>query len=112
MQTARANLDRLDKLAAIHARWRAATKSVRSHGVVHDLVPWVLTKPSFTVRDALEFTGYKVSFQAMKTGIQRLGDAGIVTQVGRGANERLFAAQEVMTLFEAMPPLAGPNLPP
>jgi len=82
---------------------RAYPPAIRcDDSVVHDLLPWVLTKPSFTVRDALEFTGHKVSFQAMNTAIKRLTDAEIVTQAGRGANERLFAAAEVLRLFEPM----------
>lgn len=99
-QTANANLDRLNKLGLIHARWRSATKGVRSHSVIHDLVPWVLTNPSFTVRDALGRIGPRLSFQAMNTAIARLGELGIVRQVQLDAGERMFAADEVMRLFD------------
>jgi len=100
MQTANANLERLEKLGEIYARWKSVTSKIRSHSVVHDLVPWVLTKPSFTVRDALEFTGNQVSFQAMNTAIKRLEGCAIIRQVGVGGNERLFSAEEVIRLFE------------
>jgi Fic family protein len=106
MQTANANLDRLNKLRLVYTHWQSETKSVRSHSVIHDLVPWVLTKPSFTVRDALNVTGDKVSFQAMNTAIKRLSDIGIIRQVGIGANERLFTAEEVIRLFEPIAPTA------
>lgn len=108
-QTANANLDKLDRLGQVHARWLSATKGIRAHSVVHDLVPWVLTKPSFTVRDALAFTGNKVSFQAMNTAIKRLEEIGIIRVAGMEANERLFAAAEVMTLFEPITPVPLPH---
>ena len=99
-QTAEANLSRLEKLGSLHARWLAVTSGVRSHSAVHPLVPWVLTKPKFTVRDALVALGGKVSFQAMNTAILRLKDFGIVEQDNVAGRERLFSAAEVIKLFE------------
>jgi len=100
MQTATSNLDRLERLGAIHARWLAATRGVRAHSVVHDLIPWVLTTPRFTVRDALGFAGNRVSFVAMNSAIKRLEGLGIVRQATTAGNERIFSADDVMALFE------------
>ncbi|MCA1908952.1 MAG: Fic family protein [Magnetospirillum sp.] len=99
-QSAASNLERLEKLGTIHLRWLAATKSVRSHSVVHRLVPWILTKPTFTVSDALVQLCGAVTFQAMNTAIKRLTDLGIVTQLDVGGRDRLFTAFEVIRLFE------------
>lgn len=99
-QSAASNLDRLEKLGQIYTRWLAGTKSVRAHSVVHHLVPWIITKPTFTVRDALTQSNGAVTFQAMNTGIRRLIDLGIVTQLEGGGRDRLFTSPEVVRLFE------------
>lgn len=99
-QTAASNLDRLEKLGQVYTRWLVTTKSVRSHSVVHRLVPWIITKPTFTVSDAMAYSGSAVTFQAMNTGIKRLIHLGIVTQLDGGERDRLFTASEVIELFE------------
>lgn len=75
-------------------------KSVRAHSAVHWLVPWIITKPPFTVRDALSQSAGAVTFQAMNTGIKRLIDLCVVTQLEDGGRDRLFTASEVVGLFE------------
>lgn len=85
--------------------WLVATKSVRAHSVVHRLVPWILTKPTFTVRDALAQSGGAVTFQAMNTAIKRLIDLGIVSQLDGGGRDRLFSAREVIGLFDPISPV-------
>jgi hypothetical protein len=65
-------------------------------------VPWIITKPTFTVHDALARPGGAVTFQAMNTAIKRLIDLGIVTQLEGGSRDRLFTAPEVVGLFEPM----------
>lgn len=103
-QSAASNLDRLETLGRVYARWLAATKSVRAHSVVHRLVPWILTKPTFTVRDALAQADGAVTFQAMNMAIKRLIDLGIITQLDGGGRDRLFMASEVVCLFEPIAP--------
>ena len=102
-QTAMANSERLERLGGIYARWRHATKGVRSHSVVHQMAPWILTKPKFTVTDAVAAMGQ--TFASVNTAVARLKDLGIVSQVGASGKDRLFAAEEVIRLFE---PLARP----
>jgi hypothetical protein len=93
-QSAASNLDRLEKLGQVYARWLDATKPVRAHSVVHRLVPWIITKPTFTVHDALAQSGGAVTFQAMNTAIKRLIDLDIVIQLDGGGRVRLFTARE------------------
>ncbi len=102
-QASQANLERLAKLGGILARWRGATSSFRSHGVIHDLVPYALTKPVFTVRDALADLG-KGTFQTINAAAGKLVDLGIVHVPGKSQRDRLFAAREVLALFELNAP--------
>ena len=99
-QTAERNLSRLDRLAEILGRWQAATASVRSHSLVHRLVPWVLTRPAFTVRDALAGLGVG-TFASMNTSVGHLEARGIVVPVAVTGRERMFAASEVIALFDS-----------
>lgn len=99
-QTALSNADRLESLGRVHAGWLAAVRPVRSHSIVHQLVPWVLARPTFTVRDALDVFAGAVTFAAMNSGIKRLEALGIVQEVGPAAKERLFSAPEVIALFD------------
>jgi Fic family protein len=109
MQTAAANTARLERLGEVHRRWLAATRKVRAHSVVHDLLPWVLTKPSFTVGDAVAATGGKASYQGVNSAIARLVELGIVAASGAERRNRLFIAKEILDLFE--PVVApGPNI--
>jgi len=110
--TAAGNRDRLDRLGALLADWRRRTARVRAHSVVHRLVPWVLTTPKFTVTDAMAASGQ--SFASVAVAVDRLGEAGIVGQADSGARHRLFAAPEVISLFEANfpPPLTDGAKPP
>ncbi|MBF0375301.1 MAG: Fic family protein [Alphaproteobacteria bacterium] len=97
-----ANLDRLGRLGRVHARWRSALRGVRAHSVAHRLIPWVLTTPTFTLRDAMKAFG--VSFQAIGTAVARLEAEGIVGRVDDAARNRVFSAPEVIGLFAPPPP--------
>jgi Fic family protein len=98
-RTAERNLARLERLAEIHDDWRHATASLRSHSLVHRLVPWVLTRPAFTVRDALTGIGAG-TFVSMNTAVGRLASLGIVEPAGVPGRERLFIAPDVIGLFD------------
>lgn len=97
-QTAIANVERLEQLGAVYTRWRSATKRIRSHSVVHALLPRILTKPTFSVTDAVAATGQ--TFASVNLAVGRLKDLDIVSQVRKGGKDRLFAAPEVIRLFE------------
>ncbi|EWY40642.1 hypothetical protein N825_34605 [Skermanella stibiiresistens SB22] len=93
------NLSRLDRMAEISERWRDATSRFRSHSLVHRLVPWALTKPMFTVRDALAGIGAG-TFASMNTAVGRLEHLGLIEPVEHPGRERLFMAPEVIDLFD------------
>ncbi|WP_158047589.1 Fic family protein [Skermanella pratensis] len=99
-QTAERNLMRLERLGEILGRWQAATAGLRSHSLVHRLVPWVLTRPAFTVRDALAGIGAG-TFASMNTAIGRLAALGLIEPANAAGRERLFAAPEVIALFDS-----------
>ncbi len=101
-QTARANLQRLERLDALLAGWQERTRTIRTDSVVHALVPWLLVTPKFTVTDAAAATGR--SFVAVNTAVARLRDLGMITQVGADGRDRLFAAEDIIRLFEHPPP--------
>ena len=101
-QTANANLQRLEKLELLLRRWRQATANARSHSVIHTLVPWIITKPTFTIRDVLVGLANSVSFQAVNTAVKRLEGEGMVTQIATLGKDRLFHATEIIDLFEPL----------
>jgi Fic family protein len=63
------------------------------------LVPWVLTRPAFTVRDALTGIG-SGTFVSMNTAVGRLASLGIVEPAEAPGRERLFMAPDVIGLFD------------
>ncbi len=97
-QGARANLSRLDGLLALKARWERETKGVRSDGVVHRLVPFALTRPAFTVRDAAAAVGG--SFASVNDGLARMVGMGALEVSGSARRDRLFRAPDVLDLFD------------
>jgi Fic family protein len=101
-QTAERNLSRLERLEEIHRKWRDITAGLRSHSLVHRLVPWVLTRPAFTVSDALAGIGAG-TFTSMNTAVARLASLGIVEWAGAPGRERLFMAPEIIGLFDSTP---------
>lgn len=101
-QTAGLNLDRLQKLGRLYDDWRAATKGVRSDSVIHDLAPWIMTRPTFTIRDALTGIG-RGSFASVNGAVERLVGMGIVQPTGPVARDRLFTVPDVVSLFESAP---------
>ncbi|MFS2012833.1 Fic family protein [Azospirillum sp. CT11-132] len=98
-QTAGLNLDRVARLGALYDGWRRATKGVRADSAVHDLVPWIVTRPTFTVRDALAGIG-RGTFASVNRAVGQLANAGIVEPVGAGQRDRLFTASAIVALFE------------
>jgi len=97
-QTATSNLERLERLGRVLETWRRAVERVRSNSVVHQMVPWILTKPRFSTGDAVAVTGQ--SFASVNSAVSRLGDLRIIVQVGLGGKNRLFEASAVVELFE------------
>jgi hypothetical protein len=97
-RTATANLARLDRLAALAHGWRRVTADSRPGSMVHKLVPFALTRPAFTRRDALETIGGTAA--AMSTAALRLVEAGVLTTTDPAAPDPLFEAPAVLDIFD------------
>jgi Fic/DOC family len=96
-RTATANLVRLERLAALRQAWRRIATASRPGSMVHKLVPFALTRPAFTLRDALEALGGAAA--ALSTAALRLIEADALTSVDVGG-EPLFAAPAVLDIFD------------
>jgi Fic family protein len=101
-ETAAANMERLEKLGDVLEDWRGAAKAIRSNSVVHPILPWMLTKPRFTVTDAV--AAMRQSFASVNNAVSKLTDLGLVSQIGSGGKDRLFQADAVIRLFEVPTP--------
>lgn len=97
-QTATANLARLEALGGVLIGWQSAARAVRSNSVVHPLLPWILTRPRFTVTDAAAAMGQ--SFASVNNAVARLTALGLISQAGAAGKDRLFEAKAVLRLFE------------
>ncbi len=106
-QTAQANLRRLEALGRLMDDWRGRVAGIRRHSVVHELLPFVLTKPVFTVNDAVAAVGG--TYPAVNAAVERLVGLGILrpkpAETGERAKRgRMFEAPEVMAIFEPVTP--------
>jgi Fic family protein len=99
--TAQANLERLSKLASLENQWRAAVK-VRSDSVVYKLLPYMLTKPAFTVREAAD--EIHAGFAAVNQAAKVLAKAGILSVPNDAKRDRLFRVDGVLDLFDRFRP--------
>jgi Fic family protein len=97
-RTATINLARLDRLAAVGQAWRRITAGSRPGSMVHKLVPFALTRPAFTRRDALEAMGGTAA--ALSTAALRLIEAGVLTTPDAAAPDPLFEAPAVLDIFD------------
>jgi Fic family protein len=97
-RTAAANLARLDRLAALAHAWRRIASASRPGSMVHKLVPFALTRPAFTRRDALDAIGGTAA--ALSTAALRLVEAGVLTTADAAAPDPLFEAPAVLDIFD------------
>jgi Fic family protein len=97
-RTGAANLARLDRLAAVGQAWRRIALSSRPGSMVHKLVPFALTRPAFTRRDALDAVGGTAA--ALSTAALRLIEAGVLTSADPAAPDPLFEAPAVLEIFD------------
>jgi Fic family protein len=97
-RAATANLARLDRLAALAHAWRRIAAGSRPGSMVHRLVPFALTRPTFTRRDALETIGGTAA--ALNTAALRLIEAGVLTTPDAAAPDPLFEAPAVLDIFD------------
>jgi hypothetical protein len=98
-RTATANLGRLDRLAALGHAWRRIALGSRPGSMVHKLVPFALTRPAFTRRDALDALGGG-TIAALSTAALRLIEAGVLTSTDPAAPDPLFEVPAVLEIFD------------
>jgi Fic family protein len=97
-RTATANLARLARLAAVDAEWCRVASAFRSDSMVHKLAPFALTRPAFTMRDALDAIGG--TFASVNTAAARLVEAGVLTIANEARRDRLYRAGAVLEIFD------------
>jgi Fic family protein len=97
-RTAAANLARLVRLAAVDAEWRRIAAAFRSDSMIHKLAPFALTRPVFTMRDALDAIGG--TFASVNTAAARLVEAGVLAIANRARRDRLYQAGAVLEIFD------------
>jgi cell filamentation protein, protein adenylyltransferase len=97
-RTATANLVRLERLAGLAQAWRRIAANSRPGSMVHKLIPFALTRPAFTRRDALEALGGTAA--ALSTAALRLIEAGVLTTPDAAAPDPLFEAPAVLDIFD------------
>ena len=97
-RTARANIERIETLRKIEAKWRHATAGFRRDSAVHPLVELALTRPAFTVNDAVRDIGG--TFASVNGAARRLVDVGILSVPHDARRGRLFEATAVLDLFD------------
>jgi Fic family protein len=104
-RSAAANLDRLARLATIETQWRGVIAAFRSDSMVHELAPFALTRPAFTIEDARHAIGG--TFASVNTAAGQLVDAGILVIADRARRDRLFLAGAVLDVFDRFRPPAA-----
>ncbi len=98
-QTADANLERLERLRIVHDEWARLTARYRRHGVIHDLAPWIIAHPKFTVADAIRGIG-RGTHPAVSRAVRELINLNLIAPAGAKGHERLFEATRVIRLFD------------
>jgi hypothetical protein len=97
-RTATANIARLDRLAAIAQAWRRIALGSKPGSMVHKLLPFALTRPAFTRRDALDAIGGTAA--ALSTAAEHLIEAGVLTTPDAAAPDPLYEAPAVLDIFD------------
>ena len=97
-RTAAANLGRLARLAAVDVQWRRLAASCRADSMVDKLAPFALTRPVFTLRDALDAIGGTSA--GVNTAATRLVEMGVLSIADDARRDRLFEAGAVLEIFD------------
>ena len=97
-RTARANLRRLDHLLQLRGQWENALARFRSDSLVHRLAPFALTRPAFTITDAVGEVGG--TFASVNAAAAMLVKLGILSIPEGRRRDRLFQAPAVLDAFD------------
>ena len=66
--------------------------------MVHKLAPFALTRPAFTLRDALDAIGG--TFASVNMAAARLVEEGVLTIADGARRDRLYRAEAVLGIFD------------
>lgn len=97
-RNAASNLDRLDTLLDIKRSWADRLADHRSDSLIHRLAPFALTRPAFTVNDAMAEIGG--TFASVNNAAARLVEKRILVIAKGSQRNRLFQAPEVLDAFD------------
>jgi hypothetical protein len=89
-------------MEALRDQWRRTTADVRSDSVLHRLVDHALTKPAFTISDAVFELGG--TFASVNQAARRLVELGILIVAKGQRRNRLFQAPAVLDIFDPFRP--------
>ena len=92
------NIDRLDMLMDMQRGWAERLAAHRSDSVIHRLAPFALTRPAFTVNDAIAEIGG--TFASVNNAAARLVEMKILVIAKGNQRNRLFQAPEVLDAFD------------
>ncbi len=96
---ARENTRRVEALSGLMQRWRHQLQPFRSDSLVHALLPVATVIPVLGVRNVQEMFPDR-SFNTANTALGHLVRLGILTPLGKGSRDRLFANTAVLDLFD------------
>lgn len=97
MVTAGANIERMRRLEALEKEWKKLVKA-RADSVIHRMIPYAVTKPVFTVRDAQK--DLKAGFASINNAAIALVRAGVLSIPEDARRDRLFHATGVLDIFD------------
>ena len=89
-----------EEVRALQSSWRERVGTTRRDSAVRLLIGALPAAPVLTVSTAAELIGR--SFQATSQGIDRLVDAGVLSQVNVGRRNRAFEAPELIEAFNSL----------
>jgi Fic family protein len=98
---------RARRLQELRDDFRARVATTRSSGLLGVLVDSLFETPALTIARAVELLG--VTHRAARLNIEKLVDAGILTEVGGRTRNRLFLASDVLRAVEGWPLLRRPT---
>ncbi len=89
-----------EQVRVLQSSWRERAGNPRRDSAAHLLIGALPAAPVLTASTAAELTGR--SFQAANQAVDRLADAGVLTQINAGRRNRAFEALELIDAFTAL----------
>lgn len=94
-------LTRAKRLQGLRDHYRARVATARSSGLLGVLVDALFETPAMTIARAMRLLG--VTHRAARLNVEKLVEAGVLTEVGDRSRTRLFIADDVIRALEGLP---------